>query len=240
MTPMFSTAFALVIAATSAVAAGWVGYFRWKDKARPEPLWLMVAMVGGGMAAVALASLGYDQLERWGAEVLWETLGGNWPQAIGAALTIGFIEEVAKALPVIALALWCRHFDEWLDGAIYAGCAGIGFAVAETALHAAGGFTVLELWPRILAAPMSHALFAAPFGIGVAALVLGRRPLWGVAGALASVIAHAGYDLALARGGVPGVLSAGIVLVLWVALIVAVPKAAAVPAVAREARPATS
>lgn len=233
MGAMFSTAFAWVIAVSSLTAAGWVGYFRWKDRAQPEPLWLMIAMVGGGMAAVALAAVGYGQLERWGFEVLWQSLEDEWPKALGAALTIGFIEELAKAVPVIAIALWSRYFDEWLDGAIYAGCAGIGFAVAETALHAAGGFTVLELWPRILAAPMSHALFAAPFGLGVGALVLAKKPGWAVLGAAASVVAHGGYDLALARAGAHGVVSAGIVLLLWVGFILAVPRVAAQPTVAR-------
>lgn len=221
---MLSTGFALAVIVAGSAAAAWVGYFRWKDRHRPEPLWLMLCALGGGAAAVALSLLGYDQVDRAGFLVEWSRMDGAWSEALGVALAIGVVEEVAKILPVVAVAVFSKHFDEVLDGAIYAGCAAIGFSLVETSLHAWTGFTAVELLPRIIAAPIAHAMFTAPFGLGIAGWVVLRRPVLLPIGAATAITAHAAYDLALGRSGVPGIVAAGIVGVLWIAFIAAVPK----------------
>ena len=223
---MVTSRFALTVVTAGAVALAWVAYFRWKDRARPEPLWLMLAAFGGGAVAVALAGFGFAELERASHQNLWNAMSDGDLRAIGAALLIGVGEEGAKLLPVIALALWSRNFDELLDGAVYAGCAGAGFAVVETVLYAWGGFNLSELWPRVLAAPISHALFLVPAGLGLAAWRVNRRAWLFPLGFALSVTAHGAYDLSLAAPGTPALFSAAIVAALWLAFIVAVPKLA--------------
>jgi RsiW-degrading membrane proteinase PrsW (M82 family) len=203
------------------ISAGWMAYFRWKDQKRPEPLWLLVATLAGGAGSVVAAVLGYSAAGTLGAHADWAYLShASFPQAWMMAMLIGVVEEAAKMLPVVPIAMWSRHFDEPLDGIIYAACAGIGFSVTESAaLFAGGEFGLGEGLFRALVAPITHALFAAPWGLGLAAWVFRRdaRAL-GMGFAIAATC-HAMYDLLLARPGLPLVGSAMIVLGLWVWLI---------------------
>ncbi len=227
----------LIASLTSAGA--WVAYFRWKDRARPEPLWMLLCTALGGAMGAGLALFGFLTLEQAGIATEWMMLDGPWPEALRVSLTIGVVEELAKAVPVIVISRWSGHFDEWLDGAIYAGCAAIGFATVETAMHGWAGLDLSELWPRVLASPASHALFAGPMGLGIAAFMLDRRIGWLLLGTSTSMLAHAGYDLLLGRSGLPAPLSAGIVLVLWIGFVLAAPRLARAPVPSRAARAET-
>jgi len=207
----------LVLAALLGSAAAWVVYLRWKDRHRPEPLaFLLLATAGGGLAVGA--ALGAYRIFDWlGAEATWGALGGPLPAAVGIAGVIGAAEEGAKLLPVWVFARWSRHFDELLDGAVYAGASAIGFSAAETVwLLWSGADVSLPLLARTVAAPIAHVLFAVPAGLGLAAWMLRGRPGLFVLGAALSVVAHGAYDLLLARG-VPGAQAAAalVVLVLW-------------------------
>jgi RsiW-degrading membrane proteinase PrsW (M82 family) len=210
------------------LAFAWLGYFRWKDARQPEPLLLMLAVAGGG-AGAALAALGlFAALEGGPLAVSWEALGGAGlgPAAL-AALRIGLVEEGLKLLAVAPLALRHRRFDEPLDGPVYAACAGLGFAAAESwALLLAGELAPLDSLARAAAAPLTHALLAAPAGWGLAAAVLRGSTLALPAGLAVSVAAHALYDLLLARPGVPPGAAAAVVLALWVWLLVMAPRLA--------------
>jgi RsiW-degrading membrane proteinase PrsW (M82 family) len=211
----------LVLMAILGAAAAWVVYLRWKDRRRPEPLAVMLATVGGGGLAVGAAFGAYRVFDWLGAEATWGALAGPLPTAVGIAALIGVAEEGAKLLPVWAFARFSRHFDELLDGGVYAGASAIGFAAAETATMIwVGEGLSLQLLARAVAAPISHVLFAVPAGLGLAAFMLrGRRGLF-VLGAGVSVTAHGSYDLLLARG-LPGAQASAavLVLVLWLAFL---------------------
>lgn len=211
----------LVLMAILGAAAVWVVYLRWKDRHRPEPLATLLAAVGGGGLAVGAAFGAYRVFDWLGAEATWSALSGPLPGALGIAAVIGAAEEGAKLLPVWAFARFSRHFDELLDGAVYAGASAIGFAAAETAtLIWMGEGLSLPLLTRAVAAPITHVLFAVPAGLGLAAWMLrGRRSLFAL-GAVVSVTTHGAYDLLLARG-LPGaqISAALIVLALWLAFL---------------------
>ncbi len=214
---MSQTGSLLALAAPVLLGAGacWLAYLRFKDRRLPEPWVLLAASAALGGVAVALAWWGYERLDDLGLGVVWTGLQGPWPQALGAAALIGAVEEAAKLLPVLPLALGSRHFDEPWDGAVYAGASGVGFALAEAAVLAASGeMDAVTTLARAAAAPISHALFAAPAGLGLAWAVL-RRSVWALpAGFAVAVAAHAGYDLLLARG--LQLAAAGWVGVLWI------------------------
>ncbi len=229
MSPGLIAAAAVALGAT---ALGWSCYFRWKDRLHPEPKWLTAAAVGGGASALFAALAGYRVADRLGGAPTWDALATGEPaQAVAAALTIGFIEEAAKALPVVLIALTRRHdFDEPLDGLVYAGCSAIGFSFAETlGFTLDGGLTLLELSARAAAAPIAHALLAAPWGAGLAVGLLRRKPAVALVGAGLSVALHGFYDLALARGGAYQVAGPGIILALWLWVIRAAPRLALPP-----------
>ena len=222
-------------AAFAATSLAWVAYFRWKDRLRPEPWVLLLLMLGGGLVAAALALAGFEGLAAVGVGTAWEDLAQpSLQRSLGAALRIGAAEELAKLLPVALLALTHHHFDELLDGIVYAACVGLGFATAESLLlFATGELGALEAAARAVAAPLTHALFAAPAGLGLALTVLRRRP-WGVALGLAlSVLAHALYDWLLARPTLPAGSASAVVLTLWLWLLAATPRLARTAAVLR-------
>jgi RsiW-degrading membrane proteinase PrsW (M82 family) len=218
----------LLVAAAGVAAIAWVGYFRWKDAEHPEPLWLMGAVLLGGVAAAFLALAKYLVMEKVGLGTDWENLAG--PDLVRAArlgLRIGFIEEGCKLLPVAALVLFSKQVDEPLDGIVYAGCAALGLATAETAMQVYNeAFGLWDGLARALTAPIAHALLSAPWGLGLARYALSKR-LWpaGV-GFLVSVVAHGSYDVLLARPELPPVAAAGVVLALWGWLIWLTPRLA--------------
>lgn len=205
----------LLLPAAAAGAATWVVYFRWKDRAKPEPWTLQLATVAVGALAVCAALLGYRAVDAFGPVVSWEALVGPWSRAVPAALAIGVVEEAAKLLPVLPIALVSKHFDELWDGPVYAGASAIGFALAETMMLAfSGELGLVDGLARALAAPITHAVFAAPWGLGLAYFVLRRDGRALALGFVASAVAHGLYDLLLARPGLQ-LAAAGVVLVVW-------------------------
>lgn len=219
----------LSITAVSGLAAiAWVGYFRWKDAGHPEPLWLMAAVAAGGVGAALLALAEYLGLEALGLPTDWSDLAGeDLVRAGKIALRIGLIEESAKLLPVLAVLRFSRQLDEPLDGIVYAACAALGLATAETAIQVYGGaFGFWDGLARAVAGPISHALLSVPWGLGLARVALDKRRGALALGFLISVVCHGGYDLLLARPELPPLVAAGVILALWLWLIVLAPRLA--------------
>lgn len=205
----------LLLPAAAAGAAAWVVYFRWKDRAKPEPWALQLATAAVGALAVGAALLGYRAADAFGPVASWEALVGPWSRALPAALVIGVVEEAAKLLPVLPVALASRHFDELWDGPVYAGASAVGFAFAETVMLAfSGELGLVDGLARAVAAPITHAVFAAPWGLGLAHFVLRRNARALGLGFAASAGVHGLYDLLLARPGLQ-LAAAGVVLLVW-------------------------
>ena len=67
-------------------------------------------------------------------------MGGAFGAAVGqlygGSLSAPFVEEIVKAAVLYAIYRWRRHeFDGVLDGIVYAGMVGLGFAFTETVLY---------------------------------------------------------------------------------------------------------
>jgi protease PrsW len=206
--------FAYFVAVAGAFAAAWIAYFRWKDRAHPEPRTMLLIAALMGAVAVIPALGGYEALAK---DISWDDMaGGTWPSAIKAALFIGFAEELAKFFPVLIIALRCKDFDELLDGPVYAAAAAIGFSWAETVVM----LSTNELEPmralaRAATAPITHALFAVMWGAALAVAIHEKKWLVLPLGLIAGIVAHASYDLLLARSGIPAT-AAMLVLALWI------------------------
>ena len=154
-----------------------VGCFLWLDRYEPEPRRLLVSAVAwGALVATTLALV--PQL------VLSQHLSEMTQLAVVAPVT----EEATKGLFLLLLLWWRRaELDGVLDGVVYAGMVGIGFAFTENILYLSGvgidaqvlGESASEAvtWTfvvRCVASPFAHPLFTAAVGVGVG-IAVGAR-----------------------------------------------------------------
>jgi hypothetical protein len=127
-------------------------------------------------------------------------------------------EEASKGLFLLLLLWWRRaELDGVLDGIVYAGMVGVGFAFTENILYLAsaydgtdgvgpGGVDTLTgtFVLRCLVSPFAHPLFTACTGIGVGIAVGSRRRstriLAPVAGYLCAVVTHAIWNTSTVFG----------------------------------------
>jgi RsiW-degrading membrane proteinase PrsW (M82 family) len=102
---------------------------------------------------------------------------------VGAAvLSAPFVEETVKGLAVLAVFLYFRNeFDSVLDGVIYGGLVGFGFAAAENINYIFSGFLdsgteglFTLVFVRVMLIPFLHATLTSFTGIGLAVGRLNR------------------------------------------------------------------
>jgi RsiW-degrading membrane proteinase PrsW (M82 family) len=159
-----------------------VGCYLWLDRYEPEPRRLLAAgLLWGGFVATAVA------IVLQGIGGLFVGIDDDTSLAVVAPLT----EEATKGAFLILLLWWRRaELDGVLDGLVYAGMVGIGFAFVENILYLAaayngtdgngpGGTSALTATfvVRCLFSPFAHPFFTSFTGIGVGIAVASRRPL---------------------------------------------------------------
>ncbi len=177
-----------------------VGCFMWLDRYEPEPRSLLVAaLLWGAFAATAGAVV--LQLLAAGAGASEEL-----SMALGAPIT----EEATKGIFLLLLLWWRRaELDGVLDGIVYAGMVGIGFAFTENILYLSAAHTGADemgltsgqalsatFVMRILASPFAHPLFTIFTGIGVGLAISARTR------SVRLVAPVVGYALAVVLHGV--------------------------------------
>ncbi|MCW2834550.1 MAG: hypothetical protein JWN68_2503 [Nocardioides sp.] len=172
-----------------------VGCFMWLDRYEPEPRSLLVGgLLWGAFVATAAA-------------LLFQGIGvaGGATDEQSLSFLAPVTEEATKGAFLVLLLWWRRHeLDGILDGIVYAGMVGIGFAFTENILYLAAAYNGTDgLGPggtdaltgtfviRCLLSPFAHPLFTAFIGIGVGIAVTSRK---GVVRLLAPV---GGYALAV-------------------------------------------
>jgi protease PrsW len=187
-----------------------VACFLWLDRYEPEPRRLLAAgLLWGGFVATAVA------LILQGIGGIFVGLDSNASLAIVAPVT----EEATKGAFLLLLLWWRRaELDGVLDGIVYAGMVGIGFAFVENILYLAaayngtdgngpGGTSALTgtFVVRCLFSPFAHPFFTSFTGIGVGIAVAARSrglrfaaPLLGY---LAAVAAHGIWNGSTIFGG---------------------------------------
>jgi protease PrsW len=182
-----------------------VACFLWLDRYEPEPRRLLAGgLLWGVFVATAIALL----LEGVGGFV--GGLSDKRMLELGAPMA----EEASKGLFLLLLLWWRRsELDGVLDGVVYAGMVGVGFAFTENILYLAsaydgtagvgpGGVHALTgtFILRCLVSPFAHPLFTACTGVGVGIAVNSRRRgariLAPLAGYACAVLAHAAWNTA--------------------------------------------
>lgn len=189
--------------------------YLWLDRYEAEPArYLVFAFLWGALVAV----VGAFFLNTFGLQLLVEA---RWmdPMETGAVYLAPVTEETLKGLGVLLIYLLRRReFDGIVDGILYAGLIGAGFAFSENVLYLGRAYTELgtegltaTFFLRCLLGPFAHPLFTSLIGIGIGIAVSTRRPglrvLSVVVGWLCAVLLHGAWNF-LALAGVNGFLQA--------------------------------
>ena len=207
----------------------WVSYW-WLDRYEPEPRrYKLAAFVWGGVVAVAIALV----LQIWiqsAYDVSDDTMA-----SVVAPLT----EEPAKCLFLLLTFMRARRvIDGFLDGLIFAGLVGIGFAFVENIGYYAASYlgsddikidgpagVTTTFIVRGVFSPFAHPLFTSAFGIAIGLAVTRKSKFAKVGivllGLALSIGLHAMWNASLSFGGGAGFLLVYLALAV-VLLIVAV------------------
>ncbi|PJJ54193.1 RsiW-degrading membrane proteinase PrsW (M82 family) [Mumia flava] len=173
--------------------------FFWLDRYEPEPWhYKLAAVVWGGVGAVSIALAAQLTID-W----LWSP---SLP--VMATVVAPLTEEPAKALfLVLTFVRMRRVIDGLVDGLVFAGLVGLGFAFVENVGYYAGSYvgidettidgpfaTTMTFVLRGIMSPFAHPMFTAAFGIAVGIAVTVRsKPLkvllW-VGGLVGSILLH--------------------------------------------------
>jgi RsiW-degrading membrane proteinase PrsW (M82 family) len=152
-----------------------IGCYLWLDRYEPEPRSLLLLGLGWGAFVATSAALFLQAFDAFALRSAETT------QSI---LVAPLTEEAAKGLFIVLLLVYRRAE---LDGIVYAGMVGIGFAFMENILYLSqayigddqhvGGIesTVFLFVIRGLLSPFAHPVFTAFTGIGIGIAVTSRR-----------------------------------------------------------------
>ncbi len=136
-------------------------YIYRKDNQRPEPAWQLIKGFLLGAVSCPLSFCISVPLLAMGLYTLESTTfsGGIAYSFFGAAIP----EECAKLFMLWLLLRKNKHFDENMDGIVYAVCVSLGFAAVENVVYLFGNYTE---W---LSVGVSRAIFSIPghFGFGI-------------------------------------------------------------------------
>jgi RsiW-degrading membrane proteinase PrsW (M82 family) len=182
-----------------------IGCYLWLDRYEPEPRSLLLLGLGwGAFVATSIALI---------LQLFDHVVFQNGDAFLGTVVA-PFTEEGAKGLFIVLLLFFRRReLDGILDGIVYAGMVGIGFAFSENILYLAGAYvgqdgsaggvqSAVGLFViRGIFSPFAHPLFTTFTGIGVGIAVNSRSKAMQViaplGGYLIAVAAHSSWNAAL-------------------------------------------
>jgi len=182
-----------------APALFWAAYHYYHDRHQPEPLHYLFLTYVLGIGAGYLGALGYEGLGYLGLDVdVFELAQHNkFGLLLYSVFVIGVEEEVIKFLPFWFICIRLRHFDETIDGIIYASFIALGFATYEN-YHYLQILNGYEAIGRAVASPLVHILFASIWGYLCSRALMNNKPLWPAAlgGVALAAVVHGLYDFA--------------------------------------------
>ena len=172
-------------------------YYYRQDKAKPEPKGLITKIFFLGFASIIPAII---------IELILDQVAGFFAflpliyYLIKSFIVAGFIEENLKLFVVKQFAYKDVHFDEVMDGIVYAVVASMGFACFENVLYVSGGGWSLALLRAFTAVPL-HAVAS-----GIMGYYIGKAKFAGSdsdeaklisKGLMIAVLIHGAYDFFL-------------------------------------------
>lgn len=201
---------AISLLASIAFTLWWLWFFVRRDR-HPEPLWLLARTFAWGMFAWLVAAAFETSLRN----VFQET-------AILAILIVmlltAVIEEVSKFLAA-STSVHEAHFDEPMDGLVYAVTAALGFALLENMTYTMGFGIQAGAWHAIVTT-FAHALFSAPQGYALGGRHWNGERWWRIRGLSLSIALHFVFNgLLSGDGGWPTLVALVLVVLMmtWLA-----------------------
>jgi RsiW-degrading membrane proteinase PrsW (M82 family) len=194
-----------------------VATYLWLDRYEAEPNSMLALAFAWGAGVATFGALVVNTASLQAIQ----NAGGDLQTA--AVFVAPVVEETMKGLAILViLVIRRREFDGIVDGIVYAGMAGIGFAYVENVLYLGrtlaedgSGGTVAVFILRCIVSPFAHPLFTAAIGVGIGLAVRTRNPalrlLAPIVGWCVAVFVHGLWN-ASASSGLAGFLSAYVVL----------------------------
>jgi len=145
--------------------------YLWMDRYDPEPPWAIAgAFAWGALLSIFVSFIVNTVFGSVAASFIDEATG----QTLSAIISAPFIEELTKGSGVVLIAIFLRkEFDGVLDGIVYAGVVGLGFATVENILYYGGTFVkegpsalLATGFLRGILSPFIHSFFTSMTGIG--------------------------------------------------------------------------
>lgn len=182
----------------------YVALILWVDRHEKEPGWLLLATFLWGSTVALLLGYVFNTLV---AAILQALLGPLWATRITFSVVTPLVEETAKGVALLGMALAVRdEFDNLTDGLVYGALVGLGFGVAENVFYLGrafkagglGGLTEL-FFLRVILLGLMHSIWTGCTGAGVGyARERGgaARFLAPVAGYVGAVFLHALWNSA--------------------------------------------
>jgi RsiW-degrading membrane proteinase PrsW (M82 family) len=198
----------------------WAVYHYYKDRHLPEPVGNLVLCFALGMVAAALSKGLYIGLEPLGLRFDAVALADSNPAGLlaYALFAIGPIEELAKMVPFLLVAVRLQAFDEPLDGIVYASFIALGYAAVEN-YHYLDYLTVFESYARGFAGPVIHILFASIWAHSITRARLAQESIFlpAVYGFLLAAGLHGLYDFMVLLYPVTALpIAAAMIASIWI------------------------
>lgn len=145
--------------------------FLWLDRYEAEPTRLLLFAFGWGALVAVIGALAVNTAT---IDFLYRAGVGD-AEFTGPVLVAPIVEETAKGLGIVLVYRWGRReFDGIIDGIVYAGLVGAGFAFSENILYLSGAYLTYGdqglhtlFFVRCVMGPFAHPLFTACIGIGL-------------------------------------------------------------------------
>lgn len=150
----------------------YVSLFVWLDRYDPEPAWLLALTWAWGALLAIFVSFIVNTAFGIMTAALIDPQTGDLASAV---ISAPIVEEATKGSALILLLIFMRReFDGILDGIVYAGVVGLGFATVENVLYygntflqsGLGGGLLFIGFLRGVLSPFIHSFFTSMTGIG--------------------------------------------------------------------------
>ena len=152
----------------------YAGLLWWLDRYEKEPLALLAAaFLWGAIPSIILALILELALD---VPVMAFSRSALMYDLLGASVVAPLVEEGVKALALLALLLFLRReIDSPIDGLIYGGIVGFGFAAVENVFYLFGAYTAGGIEGTMALAllraglfGLNHAMYTGFTGLGIA------------------------------------------------------------------------
>ncbi len=189
-------------------------YFYVRDKYEKEPLKMLVWAFVLGMLSTILAIFMYVAL----GATEYSGSGSAASIFLYSTFVIGFVEELAKFIPLVLVLYRSKEFNEPYDGIIYGVFVSLGFAMVENVNYISSGGYEVGFWRAFTAVP-GHAVYGAVMGyfVGMAKFTPERQKILLFKGLLYAILLHGIYDffLFVGMGAISLLLAIGVVIFGW-------------------------